>query len=328
MSEGPELTIDACPACRSAVFESERFCEACGHRLTADSSGVGDPGAADQAEPALGLENMQRVQFDEGLAAAITDRGWRRQRNEDAVALAVAGDRSAVALCDGVASTSNAHRAAQAAAAAAIHGLDHALQAPIRPGQRELHDLFNQAFEEAQRAVTAVTEDWERASDLSPSTTLVVALAAPGQVLVGNVGDSRAYWLGESELDRRLLTVDDSWAQDRMAEGVEPGEALDHPEAHAITRWIGADAESSEPRITAFEVTERGLLVVCTDGLWNYFDEPAKLAELVAAASDPSPSGIARWLTDAALDAGGQDNITVAVVPVGPAQTPAVPSEE
>ena len=75
-------------------------------------------------------------------------------------------------------------------------------------------------------------------------------------------------------------------------------------------------------------MTERGLLVVCTDGLWNYFDEPAKLAELVAAASDPSPAGIARWLTDAALDAGGQDNITVAVVPVGPAQTPAGPSEE
>ncbi len=328
MSEGPEVTIDACPACRSAVFENERFCEACGYKLTADSPGVGDPWAAGGAEPALGLEDMQRVHLDEGPAAAITDRGWRRQRNEDAVALAAAGDRSAVAVCDGVASTSNAHRAAQAAAAAAIRGLDFALRAARWPARRELHDLLSEAFEEAQRAVAAVTDDWERTSNLSPSTTLVVALAAPGQVLVANVGDSRAYWLGESELDRRLLTVDDSWAQDRMAEGVEPEEALEHPEAHAITRWIGADAESSEPRITEFEVTGAGLLVVCTDGLWNYFEEPATLAELVAAAGDPSPSGIARWLADAALDAGGQDNITVAVVPVGPAETPAAPSEE
>jgi PPM family protein phosphatase len=113
-----------------------------------------------------------------------------------------------------------------------------------------------------------------------------------------------------------------------MAEGMEPEEALEHPEAQAITRWIGADTESSEPRITDFAVSEPGLLVVCTDGLWNYFEEPTTLAELVAAAGDPSPPAIARWLADAALDAGGQDNITVAVVPVGPAGTPAAPSEE
>jgi PPM family protein phosphatase len=327
VSEGPHLTVDACPACRSTVFEGERFCEACGHRLTADSSGTGDPWAPEPSE-SLGLENTQRVRLDEGLAAAITDRGWRRQRNEDAVALAAAGDRSAVAVCDGVASTSNAYRAAQAAAEAAIGGLEYALQAPRWPARRELHDLLSEAFEEAQRAVAAVTEDWERTSDLSPSTTLVVALAAPGQVLVANVGDSRAYWLSQSELDRRLLTVDDTWAQDRMAEGMEPEEALEHPEAQAITRWIGADTESSEPRITDFAVSEPGLLVVCTDGLWNYFEEPTTLAELVAAAGDPSPPAIARWLADAALDAGGQDNITVAVVPVGPAGTPAAPSEE
>jgi PPM family protein phosphatase len=194
VSEGPHLTVDACPACRSTVFEGERFCEACGHRLTADSSGTGDPWAPEPSE-SLGLENTQRVRLDEGLAAAITDRGWRRQRNEDAVALAAAGDRSAVAVCDGVASTSNAYRAAQAAAEAAIGGLEYALQAPRWPARRELHDLLSEAFEEAQRAVAAVTEDWERTSDLSPSTTLVVALAAPGQVLVANVGDSRAYWL-------------------------------------------------------------------------------------------------------------------------------------
>jgi serine/threonine protein phosphatase PrpC len=328
VSEGPELTIDACPECRSAVFEGERFCEACGYKLATDVLEPEDPKESGREEPAVSPENKQRIDLEEGSVAAVTDRGWRRQRNEDAVTLAAVGDRSAVAVCDGVASTSNAHRAAQAAGAAAIRALDYALQAPGWPARRELHDLFGEAFEAAQRAVEAATEDRDRTGDLSPSTTLVVALAAPGQVLVGNVGDSRAYWLSESALDRRLLTVDDSWAQDRIAEGVEPQEAFAHPEAHAITRWIGADAESTEPRITDFEVTEPGLLVVCTDGLWNYFEEPAKLAELVAAADDLSPSGIAHYLADAALDAGGQDNITVAVVPVGPAHTPDAPSKE
>ena len=127
MSEGPEITIDACPECRAAVFDGERFCEACGYKLAADVAEPEDPKAAGWEEPAVSPENKQRIHLEMGSVAAVTDRGWRRQRNEDAVTLAAVGDRSAVAVCDGVASTSNAHRAAQAAAAAAIRALDYAL---------------------------------------------------------------------------------------------------------------------------------------------------------------------------------------------------------
>ena len=45
VSEGPEITIDACPECRSAVFEGERFCEACGYKLAADVPEPEDPKA-------------------------------------------------------------------------------------------------------------------------------------------------------------------------------------------------------------------------------------------------------------------------------------------
>ena len=92
---------------------------------------------------------------------------------------------------------------------------------------------------------------------------------------------------------RRLLTVDDTVAQERIAEGVSPDEAFSAREAHSITRWIGADAESTEPRITDLEVTEPGLLVVCTDGLWNYFEDPDDLARIIPADASTTP-GIAR----------------------------------
>ena len=59
-----------------------------------------------------------------------------------------------------------------------------------------------------------------------------------------------------------------------MAEGASPDEAFAIREAHSITRWIGADAESAEPRITDLDVAEPDCLIVCTDGLWNYFEDP------------------------------------------------------
>ena len=328
MNEEAEPTIDTCPACGSAVFEGERYCEVCGTKLRTDPLLGAEPGTAPGVEGSVSPEKVQQIHLSEGRVAAISDRGWRRERNEDAVALLCVGDRSAVAVCDGVGSTSRAYRAAQEAAARAIAVLGRAVNAPNWPSTDELHELLNEAFEEAQRSVAVAMDAGDRSDELPPSTTMVVALAAPGQIVVGNVGDSRAYWLGGSVGGRRLLTVDDTVAQERIAEGASPDEAFALREAHSITRWIGADAESAEPRITDLDVAEPGLLIVCTDGLWNYFEDPESLAKILSASGGSTSSGIARLLVDAALDAGGQDNITVAVVPVGPARSPAAPTEE
>jgi serine/threonine protein phosphatase PrpC len=63
-----------------------------------------------------------------------------------------------------------------------------------------------------------------------------------------------------------------------------------------------------------------GRLILCSDGLWNYVPDADELALLVGAVTaDGSPVGVARALTAVALDKGGRDNITVAVVDVVPA---------
>jgi serine/threonine protein phosphatase PrpC len=140
---------------------------------------------------------------------------------------------------------------------------------------------------------------------------------------VGNVGDSRAYWLTRAG-GGKTLSVDDSLAQENIAEGVPPEVAFADPDAHTITRWIGGDADSVEPRLATFEVTEPGVLVLCTDGLWNYFEDPDRLHRILDGCGNAAMEMASR-LVDAALAAGGQDNVTVVVVPIGLDSGPTMP---
>ena len=127
-----------------------------------------------------------------GSIAAVTDRGHRRPRNEDAMAIATADGRSVVVVCDGVASTANSHLASRAAADAVLAVLEPMLYARSGPTASRIQDLMDAAFAEAQVAVTRVPEDEPDGNDVSPSTTMVAAVATAGtRVVVGNIGDSR-----------------------------------------------------------------------------------------------------------------------------------------
>ena len=320
---GPRLGEDAggvasaagCPACGSAVFGDERFCESCGAPLP--TSGP------DAARP--GTEDLARLELVHPGVAAVSDRGRRRARNEDAVTVAAGpgGPDTAVAVvCDGVGSTVDAHLAARAASSAAVAVLESAVAAGPTDDD-VLSAACGDACRAAREAVAALPFDLHDHRGLPPSTTLVAAVVVPGRVLVASVGDSRAYWLPDGAAPR-ALTVDDSLAEEQIAEGVDTDVAWSGPDAHAITRWIGADAESVEPTVTRLEVDGPGQLLVCTDGLWNYFPSPDDLAGLAAGAPDPTPLGVARTLVAGALAGGGADNITVAVLDARPAAGPEV----
>jgi serine/threonine protein phosphatase PrpC len=296
------------------VFEDERFCTSCGEALSATGATVDPRGPAKPTPP----ESAQRTVVDQGQAAGVSDRGWRRHRNEDALSLVVSGDRRFAAVADGVGSTVDAHRAAQTAVRAVAEYLGPALDGATAPWTESLRALVVEAFDRAQRAVVDLAVAAGDSGRPPSSTTLVVGATVPGHAVVGNLGDSRAYWLGSTAGDRRQLTVDDTSANELIAEGVEPEVALAEPGAGDITRWIGADAESTDPTVVDLEVPAPGVLVLCTDGLWNYVGDPEELAGLALAEPGEGPLSVALRLTDTALDAGGHDNVTVAVVPVTP----------
>jgi serine/threonine protein phosphatase PrpC len=82
-----------------------------------------------------------------------------------------------------------------------------------------------------------------------------------------------------------------------------------------ITRWLGADVARPQAHIIRFEPPGPGVLLICTDGLWNYQPEAPDLAALALPAAAADPVDAAGTLLKFALDAGGMDNITVVLVP-------------
>lgn len=145
------------------------------------------------------------------------------------------------------------------------------------------------------------------------------------------MGDSRAYWIPDDRaaLPRRL-TEDDSWAAQMVAAGLMgEAEAYADVRAHAITGWLGADAYDLEPHTATFKPDHPGVVVVCTDGLWNYAESAREMAQVVPADAATRPLHSAQVLVGYALDGGGHDNVTVAVVPFAthPEQEPGPDAE-
>ena len=158
---------------------------------------------------------------------------------------------------------------------------------------------------------------------MAPSCTYTAATVVPTampdvEITVGNVGDSRVYWLPEPPAQAQQLTVDDSVAQELITAGVPADSEAVQAGAHTLTRWLGADAEPTAvvglERAHASPPPDRGLLLMCTDGLWNYLPDADDIARFCIGAD---ADAAARALVEYALAAGGQDNITVVVIPIG-----------
>jgi serine/threonine protein phosphatase PrpC len=259
----------------------------------------------------------------------------RHTRNEDAVALAAdagPGSRAVLVVCDGVSSSLDSDLASLAAARAARDVLASSRSRGMGTGHSLVAAVVARVEAATDAASEAVLEVTSKASDVvavgSPSVpnpascTFVAAVLEQDLLVVGSVGDSRAYWLPDAG-DAAALTLDDSYAQEQIASGVPRAEAEAGPQSHAITRWLGADAPGHRPTTAAMTLAEPGWLLVCSDGLWNYCSAAQDLAALVRQTSSTSPAAakplaLAGALVDWANAKGGKDNITVALARIHP----------
>ena len=181
--------------------------------------------------------------------------------------------------------------------------------------------------ESAQLALPAITTKAEkpRAGGV-PSATYVSAAVTSTEVTLCWLGDSRAYWLADSpDSAAQRLTTDDSLAQEMVTAGLlEEAEALDSPHAHVVTRWVGADPGDAAPHVATFRPPSPGVLLLCSDGLWNYQPDAARLAEMALPTAQTDPLSATKTLVKFALEQGGRDNITVVLIPF-PAKRPVPP---
>ena len=143
-------------------------------------------------------------------------------------------------------------------------------------------------------------------------TTLTAGTLTPdGTLLVGHVGDSRAYLLHDGEL--RQLTVDHSLVEELVRDGrLTADEAAVHPQRSIITRALGVD-ESVEVDLYPVELEPGDRLLLCSDGLTGMVQPELIGAEL---RREDDPARAAADLVDIANAAGGEDNITVVIVAV------------
>lgn len=300
--EADPVSDQFCHQCAEPVGHRDRYCEHCGVWV------------ADLWR--------DRVELKVGTAAGISDRGRRHYRNEDALALrdiclhtgpgsAQHGVTVAV-VCDGVSSSDRPDEASETAAETAADTLVAALCAEDGPAA-----ATRDAIHAADRAVTELA-GCDEADGRAPACTFVSAIVTEDEVTVGWVGDSRAYWIPQEHTDTAptRLTTDDSWLTQALAAGtLSPVQAAADRRAHAITAWLGEDADQVEPHVVTIEPEGPGVVVICTDGLWNYFDTVEELSEELTDDALEAPLDAARWLVELALLRGGHDNVTVAVVP-------------
>jgi protein phosphatase len=229
------------------------------------------------------------------VTGAATDVGRVRDGNEDAYLVDDA--IGLVAVADGI----GGHRAGEVASATAIE----ALRAAITSGR-----TLREAIEDANTAVFSKAQ-----TDINlrgMGTTLTAGtLVAGNTVLLGHVGDSRAYLLRDGEL--RQVTVDHSLVEELVQEGkLTADEAAVHPQRSIITRSIGTDPVV-DVDVYPVELAPGDRLVLCSDGLTDMV-HTEDIGAIVRREDDPTRAASA--LVDAANQAGGVDNITVVVVAV------------
>jgi PPM family protein phosphatase len=240
-------------------------------------------------------------------AGASSDVGRLRNINEDSF---VIDDRLALyAVADGM----GGHRAGEVASATALE----ALRAAVAGGK-----ALDAAIVSANSAVFQKAATDRELSGMGTTLT-AVAIVGESTLLIGHVGDSRAYQIRAGVLSQ--VTEDHSLVEELVREGrISPAEAEVHPQRAIITRALGIDADV-EVDLYTIEAHTGDRVLICSDGLTGMLrdQEVLRIAML-----ETDPRLAADRLVDAANEAGGEDNITVLIIDVLDAPPSTAPDPE
>jgi len=145
-------------------------------------------------------------------------------------------------------------------------------------------------------------------------TTLVAAVVTGSRLMVGNVGDSRAYLFHNGVWEQ--FTLDHSYANELVRQGTVRLEDIHKVDLKGmesvITRAIGA-ADEVDPDFYTADLDEGDTLLLASDGLTRYAGD-AEFGSLIDTAD---LGGSCARLIQAAKDAGGADNITCLLLRYG-----------
>ena len=224
-----------------------------------------------------------------------TDVGCVREHNEDSLVVAP----PLYVVCDGM----GGHAAGEVASEIAVNVI--ADRAPATPDAAAL----GQAVEEANLAIIQAAR--EGVGRAGMGCTCTAAMLENERLIVAQVGDSRAYLLHGGTLQQ--ITRDHSLMADFIEAGqITPEEARVHPQRSVITRALGSDPRT-QPDLFEINVNTGDRLLICSDGLTSMIED-YEIEDILNRTPDPQIA--ASKLVNAAIAAGGHDNVTVIVVNV------------
>lgn len=161
-----------------------------------------------------------------------------------------------------------------------------------------------------QAANRAVCEEGLKPEHAGAGTTIVAAVIHENQLVVANVGDSRAYLVRQGRI--RRLTEDHSWVVEQVKTGVlNPEDTLTHPQRHVVTRTLGGEP-AVDPDIVRLGLRPADTVLLCTDGLTETLTD----AEILQIVNQNEPEPAVADLIRQANNRGGPDNITALVIRV------------
>ncbi len=229
--------------------------------------------------------------------AAQTDRGNRREKNEDA--FRVNERLRFIAVADGV----GGEPAGEIASRLAVEQIEDYITSHL--GEAAPLSTLGNAVTLANDVI--YHQGREDPSLAGMSTTVVACLLTSERVFAAHVGDSRGYLITPSEITH--LTRDHSLVAELVASGrISPEEAREHPYRHVITRALGLEARTSV-ELGSFSWNRGDCVLLCTDGLTETIADH-KIYAVISDKARALQSKCARLIA-LAKGSGGLDNITV-----------------
>ncbi len=251
-----------------------------------------------------------------------TDKGTRRSSNQDAFLIKIAGNLLVATVCDGMGGANGGGVASTTAVESYTKKLSKYIGSALSfvylgdipefgapcedfPEIR-LSDFISKSVDVANAEVYGKAEQNPELSGMG--TTLTSCIVTPKGIVTANIGDSRIYYAHEGKITK--LTRDHSLVQSLIDEGkITEKEAQSHPNRNIILRALGVD-EKVEADINFFPYRE-GVILICSDGLSNYYDEDFFLQTLESRRSAQEKANL---LIEYANHCGGADNITAVVI--------------
>lgn len=238
--------------------------------------------------------------------AIKSDVGQRRKVNEDAAGYFESKNNIPLMMvCDGI----GGHNAGEIASAMALMSIGQAWEKTEFNDIEEVYQWLIQKITEANEAIFTRSAQYEDLYGMG--TTVVVASIIGNQLMIANVGDSRAYVLRNFQL--KQLTEDQSLVNALLKSGeITPEEAENYPNKNIVTQSLGVTS-SVEIDFVRMTIKNEDTLILCSDGLSDMLSLE-EIRNVMNHYSDVEQQ--VEKAVQEANEAGGRDNITVAIAKI------------